>query len=342
MFKSASFYVNGPARLLMAAIIAEEYYPDEPKTLILLDQFGYDYNGLLPHVESLFDRIVFIKGYERRYSHLAQFVGTYGRRYTELSNVFGSDEHAVLFGLRSPIQKHIIQKNRELGNTIDIFAESIAVDRYFDNGFDTETLPRKMARRLMARAFDYQHDYDRFFMHVPELYSDSPHAPKFRKMPQLFQTPAAAKYAEILLHGIDLSALEGYDTVFFGQPLSNHERFMSPAQEEEILRQIVGDRKVLVMPHPNERLEPRNKYDVLPNAYVVPAGMPNFLICQRLELRHTITYSSTIGIDYALSRPNSENLFYPVMTNALNVLKQYARHVPNIKVKDSFAGLGSI
>lgn len=161
-------------------------------------------------------------------------------------------------------------------------------------------------------------------------------------MPQLFQTRAAAKYADVLLQGIDLSALEEYDTVFFGQPLSNHERFMSPEQEEEILRQILGDRKVLVMPHPNERLDVRNKYDVLPNAYVVPLGMPNFLICQRLELRHTITYSSTIGIDYALSRPDSENLFYPVMTSALNVLKRYVRHVPNIEVRDRFAGLATM
>ena len=32
---------------------------------------------------------------------------------------------------------------------------SIAVDRYFDNGFDAEGLPRKPARRTMARAFDY-------------------------------------------------------------------------------------------------------------------------------------------------------------------------------------------
>ena len=155
MFKAIGFYVNGPARLLMASIIAEEYYPDERKTLKLLDQFGYDYSGLLPHVKSMFDRILFVKGYERHYSHLAQFVGTYGRRYSELSDAFNSGEHAILFGLRSPIQKHIISRNRELGNTIDIYAESIAVDRDFDNGFDAEGLPRKPARRTMARAFDY-------------------------------------------------------------------------------------------------------------------------------------------------------------------------------------------
>lgn len=177
---------------------------------------------------------------------------------------------------------------------------------------------------------------------MPELYSASPHAPKFRKMPRLFQMPSAAKYADIPLRDIDLSALEGYDTVFFGQPRSIHERFISPEKEAEILRQILGERKVLIMLYPNERLTPRNKYKVLPNAYVLPAGMPNLLICQRLEQRHTITYSSTIGIDYALSRPESENLFFPVLTKSLYALEGYARHIPNIEVRDRFAGLATI
>jgi len=295
MADRVSFFANGPARLLMSCIIADEFYPDKRRTLILLDQFGYDYGRLLPHVGASFDRILFVKGRERRYSNLAQIVGTYIRPYIDLSDAFSPGEHSILFGLRSPIQKHIIRRNRELGNSIDIYAESIAVDRYFDNGFDTEPVLRSLARGMMARALDYQHDYDRFFLHVPQLYLDSPQAPKFRKMPRLFQMPSA-----------------------------------------DMLRQILGDRKVVVMPHPNERLDVHNKYAVLPNARILPAGLPNDLICQRLKPRRTITYSSTIGIDYALSQPNTENLFFPVLARSLHALERYARHVSNIEVSDRY------
>ncbi len=336
MADRVSFFANGPARLLMSCIIADEFYPDKRRTLILLDQFGYDYGRLLPHVGASFDRILFVKGRERRYSNLAQIVGTYIRPYIDLSDAFSPGEHSILFGLRSPIQKHIIRRNRELGNSIDIYAESIAVDRYFDNGFDTEPVLRSLARGMMARALDYQHDYDRFFLHVPQLYLDSPQAPKFRKMPRLFQMPSAEKYADIMLRDIDLSGLAGYDTVFFGQPLSNFDGLITPEAEEDMLRQILGDRKVVVMPHPNERLDVHNKYAVLPNARILPAGLPNDLICQRLKPRRTITYSSTIGIDYALSQPNTENLFFPVLARSLHALERYARHVSNIEVSDRY------
>ncbi len=342
MPESVTFYVNGPARLLMSCIIAEEYFPVARKTLILLDQFGYNYDRLLPHVEDRFERVVRFEGREKRYTHLGQFAGTYLRRYAELKGLFEPGGHAVLFGLRSPVQKFIIRENRRLGNGVDIYAESIAVDRYFDAGFEADGPGRQLARKLFARAFDYQHDYDRFFLHVPALYPDAPQAPKFRPMPRLYRTESAARYADILLRDVDLDGLDAYETVFLGQPLSNFDGTIAPAAEEAILKRILGDGPVLILPHPNERIGAGgNKYAALPGARIVPPGAPNDLICQRLRPKRTITYASTIGVEYALSNPDSENLFYPVLPSSHRALARYAAHIPNLTLSDAFVSAGA-
>lgn len=329
-----TFYVNGPARLLKACIIADAFFPDTPTSLILLDQFGYDYNRLLPHVRQKFERIAFFQANERSYTHFGQFLGTYIRRYQELQSHFAPNGHVVLFGLRSPIQKFIIRCNRKLGNSIDIYAESIMVDRYFDGRFRRDNPVKRYLRRWLSEAFDYQHEYDRFFVHVPELYADAPQSTKIRKMPSLFRLASAQKYLDLLLRDVDLEGLEKFDTVLIGQPLSNFDGFVSPQAEEDILRRIVGDRRVLVLPHPNERLDQHNKYAVLPQARVMARGAPNDLICQHLRPTTTITYASTMGIEYALSNPESANLFYPVLPPSLDLLKRYREHVPNMVVSD--------
>lgn len=328
-----TFFVNGPARLLRACIIAEAFFPDVPASLILLDQFGYNYDRLLPHVRQRFERVHSFHGSERSYSHLGQFAGTYLRSYGELKSCFAPNGHVVLFGLRSPVQKVIIRHNRRLGNRIDVYAESIMVDRYLDGRFERDHPVKKLLRRWMAEAFDYQHDYDRFFVHVPELFADAPQFERFRKMPRLFQLPCARKYIDLLVDETQLDGLDAFDTVFMGQPLSNFDGVISPQAEEGILRRIVGDRPVLVLPHPNERLDRHDKYAVLTNARVLPPGLPNDLICHRLRPATTITYASTMGIEYALSNPDSENYFYPVLPPTLTLLRRYEKHVPNMVVR---------
>ena len=113
------FHVNGPARLLMACVIGDEVYPDARKTIILLRQFGYHYDALLPHVRDRFDEVVALHQRARRYSHLDQIRGTYLDRHRSLDGAIRPGGTLVLFGLRSPVQKHLIRRAKFLGIGID-------------------------------------------------------------------------------------------------------------------------------------------------------------------------------------------------------------------------------
>ena len=124
------FYVNGPARLLMSCVIAEERFPGARVHLVLLDQFGYDYERLLPHVRGNFASVRRLRVRARSYSHLDQALNAYLNRYPELRGLFDTAGTLVLFGLRSPVQKYLIRQAKRRGMTVEIFAESIATDRY--------------------------------------------------------------------------------------------------------------------------------------------------------------------------------------------------------------------
>lgn len=181
----------------------------------------------------------------------------------------------------------------------------------------------------------YQRDYDYFYLFCKEVYADSPYSEKNDQMFDLFGSSSFYKYAEQLTAHLKLDALEQYDTVLFGQPLSNFDNVMKRSDEEEILRDIIGDRKVLVLPHPNEILGADNKYQVLPNATVLIANVPSDLITALLKPRKTITFSSTIGITYALSNPKTTNHFFPIYGSQATMLFRYQQYIPNIIIDES-------
>ncbi len=316
------FFVNGGPRLLMAAVIGQELYPDTEKHVILLDQFGYNYENLLPVVGPDFSEIHRLPIRTRNYSHLDQLISCYFGRYSSIRKIFEPNSDVILFGLRSPAQKFIIRLNRALGNRGLIFAESLAVDRYF-TARPAESVFKRSARRLLSRAFEYQHDYDAFHLFCKAVYGDSPFAPKLEQMFDLFSSSAFRCYAEQLTSHVDIDSLRQHDLVLLGQPLSNFDDRMERSEEEAILRSIVGERKVLILPHPNEILGADNKYGILPNATVLEAKVPSDLILSLTRPKETITYSSTIGITYAISNPNATSRFYPIDGTHASMLHRF-------------------
>ena len=331
------FYVNGPARLLMSCVIAEERFPGARVHLVLLDQFGYDYERLLPHVRGNFASVRRLRVRARSYSHLDQALNAYLNRYPELRGLFDTAGTLVLFGLRSPVQKYLIRQAKRRGMTVEIFAESIATDRYFVPGPPDGPLKGPL-RHTLARAFAYQHDYDRFHMLNPDIYADSPHRPKLVQMFDLYGSDSFRRHAGLMTRDLALDDLTGYDTVFLGQPLSDFDDFVEPEEEEQMLREILGDRRVLVLPHPNERLEDgRGKYRVLPNARVCRPGIPSELLLLAIRPERTITYSSTAGVNYAMMNRASENSFYPIFRARLDMLLRYRQSLPNLTVSARYA-----
>ena len=117
--------------------------------------------------------------------------------------------------------------------------------------------------------------------------------------------------------------------------MSNFDDRLSRAEEEALLQRIVGDRNVLVLPHPNEILDENNKYDVLPGATVFRGKFPNDLLLARLRPKTTLTYSSTLGLTYAINNPESHNHFYPLYRSQLAMLQRYQEHIPNVRVSDA-------
>jgi hypothetical protein len=183
--KRVYFFVNGPSRLLMAAVIAQEQYKNTEKHLILLDQYGYDYTNILPLIENDYQSIQRLKLKTQKYSEVNQLLDCYFGRFPTLRHLFQPESDVILFGLRSPVQKFIIRRNKALKNRILIYAESLAVDRYFlptpEEGVLKATL-----RKLFSRAFDYQRDYDHFYLFCKEVYANSPYSEKNDQMFDLF------------------------------------------------------------------------------------------------------------------------------------------------------------
>jgi hypothetical protein len=334
MTRDAYFFANGPARLLMSAVIANELYPEHRRHLILLHQYGYRYDALLPALRPEFDRVYHLTIRARHYSPLDQFVNCYCNPYPRLRRFFTRNADVVLFGIRSPVQKFIVRHNRRLGNRIEVFAESLAVDRYF-----APAPPRARVReaiiQLFPRAFAFQHDYDRFHVPVPELYQHAPMSAKLHRMFNLYGSPSYRRYAERFTAGIDLEPLRDFTTIFLGQPLSNFEQLLAPAEEERMLAAILGDRRVLVLPHPNERLEPgRDKYRVLPRAVVFRSPVPSEMLLQVLRPATTVTYYSTAGVNYAMANDASTNYFYPIHRSHWRLLSALQSSISNLVVSD--------
>lgn len=328
------FYVNGPARLLMAAIIKDEFYPEAQATLVLLDQYKYKYDQLLPFVEKQFDQIVVLKIPVPKNTIFTDFSFTYLQRHRNLQNLVDQSDRTILFDLRSPVQKTLARYSVAAGHPVDVYAESIAVSRTLDQPL-RDRIDIGLYRRLFPKAYGIPHVYDRFFVHVPEAFSGSPWASKIERMTPLLTLPAGQKYVDLILRDVDLSLYQGFDTVFFGQPLSNFDGMMSQAEEEALLLKILGDRRVLILPHPGEQLGENNKYRVL-NALVMPQGLPNTLIIEKLRPKTTLTYSSTIGLEYAVIHPETSSQFYPVTAPSLALLHRYQPHVPGMKVHSDF------
>lgn len=329
------FFANGMPRLLMSSVIAETKYAHQKKYLILLDQFGYNYDNLLPSVEPLFDDIFRLKISTNGYSHANQFLNVYFKPNRRLGEFFKPNSDVVLFGFRSPQQKFIIRHNQRLGNGVQIYAEGLAVDRYFIPRSDT-SLVRRWGRQLFPRAFDYQHDYDAFYLFDTNVYRQSPYFEKLRTMFNLFGSEAFSKYAAQLTGGLDVKAINRFDTVFFGQPLSNFDNIMSQTEEEKILKRIVGEKEALILPHPNEILGDAHKYDCLPNAKLYSSPVPNDLLLWKLRPNVTITYSSTIGVIYAMTYPETTNYFYPIRRQQYDMLTRYRETHPNMVVSDEY------
>lgn len=332
------FYVNGPARLLMACVIGDEVFPDARKSLILLHQYGYRYDALLPHVRDGFDQIFEVHERVRRYSHADQFQNTYFNCYRVLDDALRPGSTLVQFGLRSPVQKHLIRRAKSLNARVEIYAEGVAIERYFQP-HDTDGVVRGALRRLMPRAFDYQHDYDVFYMLNPDLYAASPHHDKLATMFDLYGSDSFRRYAALLTRGVDLSEAQGYDTVLLGQPLSPLEgRDNAAAEEERLLAEIVGDRRILVLPHPVERTQGGlGKYRVLPGAKVFSTGVPSEFLLLGLRPAVTITYASNAAINYAMMNKTSVNYFYPVFRSHYDMLLKHQRSLSNIVVSGDYA-----
>jgi hypothetical protein len=328
------FYVNGPSRLLMAGVIANEQYKQAEKHLILLDQFGYNYDRLLPVLGNDFKSINRLKLRARKYSHINQFFSCYFGRFSGLRHVFKPRSDVILFGLRSPAQKFIIRYNKALKNRVLIYAESLAVDKYFLSGRGDGWTTRFL-RRLFRRAFDYQRDYDVFYLFCKDVYAGSPYSGNIEQMYDLFGSKTFYRYAKKLTSHLDIIALAQHEIVLLGQPLSNFDNVIQRADEEKLLMDIVGDHKVLVLPHPNEILKDDNKYNVLPNATVLIEKVPSDLILALIKPRKTVTFSSTIGVTYALSNPNAESYFFPIFRSQAAMLSRYKEHVPNMVIDES-------
>jgi len=330
------FYVNGPARLLLACVIAEELYPSNRKHLILLQQYGYDYDALLPHVQERFTQVVHHRVTARKYTSLDQWLHVYWDPHLGLRHLFRPGSRVILFGIRSPTQKWIVRHNRRMGNVIDVYAEGLSVDRYFSPSA-AATGWRGFVGGIFPRAFRYQHDYDTFFVVEPGLYRNSPHAHKLARMVDLYGSRSFRAFAELMTRHVQIDGLDQYDTVFLGQPLSNFETFLTPEEEERILREVIGDQRVLILPHPNERLNPgQDKYRGLPHARVFRAKANSELLLARLRPARTITYYSTAGINYALMNPVSRNQFYPVHRSVYDLLTRFQEFVPNIEVHGKY------
>ncbi|HEV2854319.1 MAG TPA: hypothetical protein VHC97_16115 [Thermoanaerobaculia bacterium] len=328
------FYANGLPRLLMSCVIGDEIYPGARKHLILLHQYGYHYDGLLPRVEKSFSRVYHLRVRARRYSHFDQLLNSYLNPYPGLRRFFRPGSEVVLFGIRSPVQKFIVRHNKRLGNTVRVYAESLAVDRFLEPRRDGAWW-RRIARRCLARAFDVQHEYDVFYVVHKELYRHSPWYDRLETMFPLYASPSFAKHAALLTRDLDLSGLAGYGTVFFGQPLSNFDGLLAREDEEGLLRSILGDREVLILPHPNEVLEKDNKYGAVPNGRLFRAGIPNDLLLLALRPKVTMTYSSTIGVNYAVMNPESTNHFFPLDRSRYELLCRYRQFIPNLVVSDA-------
>ncbi len=329
------FYVNGVPRLIMACAIADEYYPNCRKYLILLHQFGYEYDAVLPAVRDKFVAILDLRIGTRKYSDVYQFVNTYLNPYLSLRRFFTGKSEVVLFDISSPVQKFIVRHNKALGNAVKVYAESLAIDRIFAPSKRNGLLPR-IGRRLFARAFAYQHDYDVLHVHIKGIYEDSPHIGKLKPITDLYRSESFAHYARLLTAHLPMDELVDYDTIFFGQPLSNFDDIMSRDDEERMLHDILGERKTLILPHPNEILGEDNKYTRFKHARVFRSGIPNELLLLRLRPKVTMTYFSTIGINYAVANAESMNYFYPIDAPRLQMLQRYARHLPNITVDQRF------
>lgn len=334
--KNVTFYVNGPARLLMSSVIADEHFSGYRKYLILLNQFGYEYGTLLKHVRDRFEDVFSLKLPDRKYTHWGQWRDVYLRDFPDLRAFVRPDSRLVLFGIRSPVQKFLINLTKAAGNSVDVYAESVSVDRYFVER-KSDGLIRGGIRKAFPRAFEFQHDYDRFFVLDPEMYRASPHFAKLRSIKGIYESNSFNKYARMLTSDIDLSDACKFDLVFLGQPLSNFDNFMSQAEEISILKSILGDRPVLILPHPNENFKRSNKYDCLPNARTLRAGIPSELILLSMMPKKTITYSSTCALNYAMMNPLSSNQFYPVFLDHYKMLVRYEAALPNIDVSDRFA-----
>jgi len=329
------FYANGLPRLLLSCVLGSELFADRPRHLVLLHQYGYRYDALLPFVRREFDRVYHLRLRARRYSHLDQLLNAYFNPYPRLRRFFAPGGRLALFGLRSPAQKFLVRHNRQLGNGVDVFAESLAVHRYF------APPPRSPLRRALAgllpRAFEIQHDYERFFVYEPEIYGDTPHAPRLRRMLDLIGAPSFPRYARHLLGDHEPRRFGDVDVVLLGQPLSNFDGALAPDAEERLLREMIGDARALVLPHPNERLaDGVGKYRVLPNARVAPPGGLSEAWLHALRPRRTMTYFSTASLHYARWNRDSVNQFFPLYRSQHDLLVRLREKLPNLEVSDRF------
>jgi len=329
------FFINGPARLLMATILRDEFFPNQRATAVLLDQFNYSYDAQSSDVASAFDDVIYLTVPVKRNTVMSDLYLTYLWRNRYLRQLARSADTLVLFDIRSPIQKKLARYSKAAGNAVDIFAESIAVTRTLDPR-QSESVPRRVFRQCFKAALKTPHIYDRFFVHIPGVFEGSEHSDKLLKLPPLLQLPTGRDCVERLLDGIDLGPYTGFDTVFFGQPLSNGDGLISRKEEEKLLLEMIGDQHVLVMPHPNEVLGNDNKYNVLPNAKLLPLGHPNILVLEKIRPQKTITYSSTLAIEYAILHPETRSDFYPVTERMLKMLGRYEPHFSKMNVHRTF------
>lgn len=331
------FYVNGMPRLLMSCVIGDELYPHDRKHLILLHQRPHRYDALLPQVQQNFVDLHHLHIAKWGYSHKDQFLNTYFNRYRKLRQLFRPNSEVILFGIATPVQKFIVRHNKALGNTVRLYAGSLLSDQYLVPRKDEWW--RKILRRVFARAFEYQHDYDVFYVVDKEAHRDSPWYPKLQTMFDIYGSPSFRKYVGMLTSGLDLKEIAEYDTVFFGQPLSA-EGLLTQLEEEAMLRAIIGERRVLILPHPNETAEGETKYAVVPNGRVFRATVPNDLLLLALRPKVTMTYASTIGINYAMMNPESTNYFFPIHRPLYEMLCRYERTLKNVVVSGEFIRKG--
>jgi hypothetical protein len=157
----------------------------------------------------------------------------------------------------------------------------------------------------------------------------------------LYGSASFRKYVGMLTSDMDLKEIAGFDAVFFGQPLSS-EGVVTRAEEEAMLREIIGERRVLILPHPNESLQAENKYSVVRNGRVFHAKVPNDLLLLALRPRVTMTFASTIGISYAMMNPESTNSFFPTHRSLYDMLCRYQRTLKNIVVSNQFVREGDV